>query len=68
MGNAYALSRTATIIEFLHTWGRASCYRGPVIDALRDSETSMTLAAMLGEEARIVRVQTSHDPLNHNQQ
>jgi hypothetical protein len=26
----------------------------------------MTQAAMLGE-ARIVRVRTSHDPLNHNQ-
>jgi hypothetical protein len=33
-----------------------------------DTETPMTLAAMLGEEARIVRVTSSHDPLNHNQQ
>jgi hypothetical protein len=55
------------IIEFLHTQARTSCYRGLVIDVLRRPETSMTHAAMLGVEARIVRVSRSHDPLNHNQ-
>jgi hypothetical protein len=51
-------ARTAQTAEFLQPGSRPSCYFGAVIDVLRREETSMTLAAMLGVEARIVRAAT----------
>jgi hypothetical protein len=34
--------RTATVVAFLHTQDRATCYRGAVIDVVRKQATSMT--------------------------
>jgi hypothetical protein len=34
--------RTETVVVFLHTQARATCYRGAVIDVVRKQATSMT--------------------------